>query len=120
VPAVVLGDDVEVPEEMWALRFSTTNADGSFDESKKGDRPIFGMPLLHFRDRNIVNPFNYIWFYSAGTRVRQMLENHPEHKVKYNWFLALKKAVSEDRALIPEAVFDKWLDDGKLKLPPLN
>jgi hypothetical protein len=118
IPAVVLADDIEIPEMMWAHRFRNANNDGTFDTSEKGFRPIFLMPLLHFRDRNIVNPFNSYWFASAKNRVNQMLDAHPEHKIKYNWFLALGQAVDEDKALIPEWLFEKWVNEGMLVMPP--
>lgn len=118
VPAVVLADDIDIPEHLWAYRFRSTNSDGSFDTSNEDGRPIFRMPLLHFRDRNIVNPFNKYWFASALNRVRQMLEAHPEHSIKYNWYLALGKAVDEDKALIPEWLCEKWINEGTLVIPP--
>jgi hypothetical protein len=120
VPAVVLADDIDIPEKMWAYRFKTTNSDGTFDTSEENSNPIFRTPLLHFRDRNIVNPFHQYWFASAEPRVRQMLEVHPEHKVKYNWFLALCHAVSTDKAFIPDTLYEKWVNEGTLLPPPKN
>lgn len=120
VPAVVLADDINIPEYMWAYRFRNTKSDGSFDTSEEDVRPIFRMPLLHFRDRNIVNPLNRFWFASAGNRVRQMLVAHPEHSIKYNWFLALGQAVDEDKAMIPEWLCEKWFKEGTLIAPPKN
>lgn len=117
VPAVVLADDIDIPEMMWSSRFSKTNSDGTYNASEKF-LPIFQMPLLHFRDRNIVNPFHKYWFASDGINVRQMLETHPDHKVKYNWFLALEQAVANDKALIPEVLFEKWVAEGNLIPPP--
>jgi hypothetical protein len=117
-PAVVLSDDIDIPEIMWASRFNKTNNDGSFNTIEEDYRPIFRMPLLHFRDRNIVNPFHKYWFASAGINVRQMLEAHPNHKDKYNWFLELEQAVADDNALIPGELFEKWVAEGNLIPPP--
>lgn len=100
VPAVVIADDIDIPEPYWLARFS--------------QGPLI-TPLLYFRDRNIVNPFNLMWFRSAGTRARRLMEENPAHKDKYLWFLALHKAVEDGWVLIPHAVFEKFLRDGLLK-----
>jgi hypothetical protein len=100
IPAVVIADDVEIPESYWLARFS--------------QGPLI-TALLYFRDRNIVNPFNLMWFRSAETRARQLMEANPAHKDKYLWFLALYKAVYDGWVLIPHPVFEKFLRDGVLK-----
>src|SRR6267142_1368440 len=51
IPAVVIADDVDIPDGFWVHRF------------KAG---LLQTPILHFRDRNIVNPFNTFWFQSAS------------------------------------------------------
>jgi hypothetical protein len=100
VPAVVLADDIEIPDAYWQQRFV--------------HGPIY-TALLHFRDRNIVNPFNPLWFTSAGVRARNLMEESPVHKDKYLWFLALHQAVASDQPLIPEDVFARFLRAGILK-----
>jgi hypothetical protein len=47
VPAVVLADNIVIPENMWASRFSSANSDSTFNTTEKVTRPIFQMPLLH-------------------------------------------------------------------------
>jgi len=103
VPAVVIADDVEIPEDYWRARFC--------DDA----RGQFITPLLHFRDRNIVNPFNIMWGYSAGTRARQLTEKYPEHKDKYLWFLALYEAVWNRELLIPQSVFARFIEEANQK-----
>jgi hypothetical protein len=45
VPAILIADDVDIPLDYWLSRLQ---------------QGLFVTPLLHFRDRNIVNPFgNY-------------------------------------------------------------
>ena len=44
VPAVVIADDVEIPDALWFHRFQNGG--------------LFLTPILHCRDRNIINPFN--------------------------------------------------------------
>jgi hypothetical protein len=99
VPAVVIADDVVIPDDYWKARF----ANGPFLTA-----------ILHFRDRNIVNPFNIMWFRSAAMRVQQLMEKHPSHRDKYLWFLALHKAVEENQPLIPPGIFSRFIRDGIL------
>ena len=103
IPAVVLADDIDIPDDYWLTRFT------------KG--PLV-TPLLHFRDRNIVNPFNVFWFRSAGTRATQLMSKSPAHKDKYLWFLALHKAVGDNRELIPQEVLARLLAQGVLRATP--
>jgi hypothetical protein len=99
VPVVIIADDVEIPDSYWAARFSD---------------PTHGQyitPLLHFRDRNIVNPFNLMWHRSAGDRAKMLLDEHPRHKDKYLWFLALHRAVGDGEALIPQSVLARLIQE---------
>jgi len=100
VPAVVLADDIEIPDGLWLKQF-TGNGNG-----------IVATSLLHFRDRNIVNPFNSFWLLSAGNRATILMEMSPSHRDKYLWFLALHEAVTERRTLVPPAVFARLVRDG--------
>ena len=76
IPAVVIADDVEIPDNYWLARFA---------------HGPFATALLHFRDRNIVNPFNLFWGESARNRASILMAENPEHQDKYLWFLALHK-----------------------------
>ncbi|WP_374626396.1 hypothetical protein [Pandoraea sp.] len=106
VPAVVLADDIELDLEYWVPRFQ--------------HGPLF-TPLLHFRDRNIVNPFSPMWGVSASVRATMMMNESPAHKEKYLWFLALYKAVSEGETLVPGAKYNEMIKKGILKwIPPEN
>lgn len=99
VPAVFVADDVEIPDELWLYRFH---------------QGLFAAPLLHFRDRNIVNPFNTFWFASAAARTAQLMIESPAHKDKYLWFLALHIAVGNNQELIPPDALARFLREGKL------
>ncbi len=100
VPAVFIADDVEIPEEFWLKRFQGG---------------LLDTPLLHFRDRNVVNPFNTFWFTSAETRTLQLMAASPAHRDKYLWFLTLHKAVSDGQELVPPQVLARFLRAGLLK-----
>jgi hypothetical protein len=89
VPAVFVADDIEVPDSYWIWRFA--------------QGPLL-TPILHFRDRNIVNPFNRVWFRSAHARATKLMTESPAHKDKYLWFLALHEAVRNDEGLVPAPV----------------
>jgi hypothetical protein len=97
IPAVVIADDVEIPDGFWLHRF---------------DKGLLATPILHFRDRNIVNPFNTFWFQSASVRAVQLMAASPSHRDKYLWFLALHEAVGNGLELVPPVVMARFLRDG--------
>jgi len=97
VPAVFIADDIEIFDDMWSNYF----VNGPFSS-----------PILHFRDRNIINPFNHFWFRSAGNRAENLLEQYPAHKDKYLWFLALHSAIDSNKTLAPEGKLDQLIADG--------
>jgi len=103
VPAVVIADDVEIPDEFWLARFV---------------HGPYLAPILHFRERNIVNPFNVMWGTSANDRATQLMAESPEHRDKYLWFLSLYDAVKSNHELIPANVLARLLREEKLKLIP--
>lgn len=98
-PAVVVSDDIKIPDVFWMLRF----VNGPF-----------ATPILHFRDRNVVNPFNLMWGTSAHDRAVQLMEASPAHKDKYLWFLSLYAAVRNGHELIPGDVLVRFLREGHL------
>lgn len=110
VPAVVIADDVDIPEELWYAQFAP-------DPQGMG---IVVTSLLHFRDRNIVNPFNRFWLLSAGGRAKQLMEKYPVHKDKYLWFIALHQAVTNRHQLVPQEIFEKLIQSGVVKWVPLG
>lgn len=99
VPAVVLADDIEIPDDLWLYRFRTSLAE---------------TPLLHFRDRNIVNPFNPGWLKSAANHAQRLMAGSPAHKDKYLWFLALYQAVLANDYLVPPERLNAFINDGRL------
>lgn len=103
VPAVVLADDIQLGIEHWIPRFQHNQ---------------YVTPLLHFRDRNIVNPFNLMWGTSAQFRARRLMEASPAHKDKYLWFLALYQAVASGAALVPPAILHEMVEKGLIQWNP--
>lgn len=106
VPAVVLADDIEVPDELW------------YPQLLGEPDAVVVTPLLHFRDRNIVNPFNRFWLLSAGGRAQTLMESNPAHKDKYLWFLALHQAVTERHQLVPKGLIDRLVREGLIGFVP--
>lgn len=100
VPAVVIADDIEIGDEIWVQRFA---------------HGLLATPVLHFRDRNIVNPFNSYWFASASTRTKLLMQRSPDYSDKYLWFLALHEAVASGSELVPPIVLQRLLERGVLK-----
>lgn len=100
IPAVGISKEITLGIEAWVPRL---------------EGGIFNSPLLHFQDLTIVNPFGKYWFRSATVRVSQLLEIHPEHQEKYNWFLSLADAISKDELLVPESALTQMLELGILR-----
>lgn len=103
VPAVAVSNEITLGIEAWIPRFQ---------------HGIFKAPLLHFLELSVVNPFNPYWFASAVARVKHLLDAHPQHREKYEWFLSLPQAVADDDILVPEAALAQMLDLGVLKKRP--
>ena len=99
VPAVALPDEIALGIEAWVPRFQ---------------HGIFKAPLLFYQGHSIVNPFGQYWFKSATINVADLLEKHPMHKDKYEWFLALADAVARDELLVPEAALNEMQSLGIL------
>jgi hypothetical protein len=100
IPAVVVADDVEIPDGYWLSRF---------------EQGRFVTPLLHFDARNIVNPFGKYWFKSAQIRANELMAESPAHADKYRWFLSLYDAVEQNYPLIPQDVLQRFIDAGILR-----
>ena len=103
IPAVVISADITLGIEAWIPRFQ---------------HGVINAPLLHFHGLSIVNPFNEYWFASARIRARQLLEAHPKHAEKYEWFLSLVEAVVKDDILIPEPALANMIELGILQKRP--
>ena len=99
VPAIFIADDIDIPFEYWVSRFQ---------------QGLFITPILHFRDRNIVNPFNLYWFKSAKLRANRLMEQSPAHRDKYLWFIALHDAVNNNEELVPLPVIERLVNEGVL------
>lgn len=101
VPAVVLGDEVEVPDELWLVRFKHNQ---------------FTAPVLWFDQKRIVNPLSMFWGKSAGIRASILMEeSSPEHRSKYEWFLQLHQEIMDGHHLIPDEIIDKYVELGVLR-----
>lgn len=85
-PCIALDSAIEVPQSLYP---------------RPGMHPL--ERLLFFYDgRWIVSPFTIYWFQSAMTRVGLMMDAHPEHRAKYEWFLGLCDAVAAGDWLVPK------------------
>jgi hypothetical protein len=88
-PCVAIHSDIKVEDGWW------------------GDAPSnLDRGLLYFGGLVIVNPCNRVWGMSAATRVMQMLENYPQHRPKYDWFLELHQAIFSPIPMVPPRFFD--------------
>jgi len=101
IPAVAISKEINIDIELWFPRFING---------------LFFSQLLHFQGQTIVNPFNMMWFQSAILRVTQLLDQYPEHKDKYDWFLSLANSVEKNELLIPENVYNIMIKQGIIKI----
>ena len=83
-PCIAIHPDIEISDDWWC---------GISRNIERG--------ILYFGGHRIVNPLNIVWGQSAATRVRQMLEEHPEHKSKFEWFLELHQAIFSPLPMVP-------------------
>lgn len=100
VPAVAVSEDIHLGIEAWVPRFQ---------------HGVYKAPLLYFQELTMVNPFNSYWFASAVIRAKRLLDAHPGHMEKYEWFLLLAEAVARDDILVPESALARMLELGILQ-----
>jgi len=83
-PCVVIDPEITIPEKWWPV------------DCRNLDRPV-----LHYRGHAIVNPFHAYWFKSGYLNADELRAQHPDHAVKYDWFIDLYAAVAMSYPLIP-------------------
>lgn len=83
-PCVALHHEVEVPEDWWH---------GYESNLERG--------LLYFGGIRLVNPCNVGWGQSAAMRVIQILDEAPQHRDKFEWFIELHQAIFSPVPMIP-------------------
>ncbi len=105
LPVIAISDDIELGLEYWIPRF----------KNDTGVNPIFNMPLVHYDGNTFVNPLNPFWNYSAKIKTKALLKKFPDHCDKYNWLLDFYSVINKNSLLIPEEVFNKFLQLGIIK-----
>lgn len=65
--------------------------------------PVLLRSILYYDGHWIVNPFNIMWYRSAGTRAVLLRQEFPNHSEKYDWFLRLYDAVERGERFLPDA-----------------
>jgi hypothetical protein len=88
-PCVAIHPEIVIPDDWWPANVRNL------------DRGI-----LYFGGKIVVNPCNLMWGQSAGTRVAQMLQDSPQHRDKYEWFLELHQAIFSPVPMIPPRFFN--------------
>jgi len=98
VPAIAISSDITLSVERWVPRL----------------HDIFTASLIFYDGLAIVNPFNRFWFSSAKIIASHLLDMHPNHRGKYEWFISLFDAVERNEILIPETIIVEMLELGIL------
>lgn len=99
-PIIVVSSEIDLGLEYW-IHGST--------------RRVFDLPIIHYNDLNIVNPFNNYWFLSAQTRLLKLKEEHMEHAHKYDYLLELAEAINDSRTFVPDTIIQFLLKEGAIK-----
>lgn len=71
---------------------------------------VFDLPIIHYDNRNIINPFNNYWFKSAEIRLANLKSNHPEHKAKYDYMLTMIEDIKAEKEFVPKAIIENLLE----------
>lgn len=87
-PCIAIHPDIIIKDEWWSGHDRNITRD-----------------LLYFGGHIIVNPCNPLWGLSAGTRVKLMQDEIPQHREKYDWFLQLHEAIFSPVPMIPPKFF---------------
>ena len=64
------------------------------------DEPI-RRSVVHYEGLNLVCPLNLFWGSTALDRVQHMKERHPQHRDKFDWFLAFAEQILTGAELVP-------------------
>lgn len=71
---------------------------------------VFDLPIIHYNDLNIVNPFNNHWFKSAEIMLSNLKNNYPEHSEKHNYLLDIIDSIKKSKEFVPRSIIDFLLE----------
>lgn len=99
-PIIAISSDISIGIDYWTNGFFHS---------------VFDLPIIHYNEYNIVNPFNNYWFKSAELRLLKLKSLNPEHLDKYNYLLKLVDDIKTSKTFIPMDIINDLLSKGLLK-----
>ncbi len=78
-------------------------------------KKIFDLPIIHYDNMNIINPFNNYWFKSAEIILTHLKIKHPEHNDKHNYLLEMIEAIKKSKEFVPRNIIDDLLSKKIIK-----
>jgi len=99
-PVIALSEEISLELNYWLLGFEYS---------------VFDLPIIHYDNRNIINPFNNYWFTSAVINLGNIKERNPLHTLKYDYLLKLAEAISSGKCFIPQPIIDDMLQKKMIK-----
>ena len=94
-PLIVVADEIEIGLEYWIHGFT---------------HRVFDLPIIHYENVNIVNPFNNYWFRSAEMILTSLKLSHPNHHEKYEYLLKLMDDIKQEKEFVPHSIIKELLE----------
>jgi hypothetical protein len=94
-PIVLISEEISLGLEYWIHGFGNS---------------VFDLPIIHYNNNNIINPFNKAWFRSAEIILCYLKETYPEYITKYEYLLELIEAVKRNECFIPAVIINDLLE----------
>lgn len=93
-PVIKVHDDIEIEFSYWGLGF---------------EHSVFDLPIIHYNEMNIVNPFNNYFANSAVDILKEIKEKFPEYKVKPEYLLTLINDIKKEKIAFISPAFIEFL-----------
>jgi hypothetical protein len=99
-PIVVVSDEIELGLDYWINGFKYS---------------IFDLPIIHYDNINIVNPFNNYWFQSAEIKLNELKSKYLEHSSKYEYLLTMINNIKNFKEFVPQDIIEELVHLGVIK-----
>ncbi len=99
-PIIAISDEISIGIDYWINGFV---------------HKVFDLPIIHYNDLNIVNPFNNYWFKSAEIMLFRLKDSYPEHNDKHNYLLEMIEAIKKSKEFVPKNIIEDLLEKNIIK-----
>jgi hypothetical protein len=94
-PIIAISNEIKLGLEYWLYGFNHS---------------VFDLPIIHYDNSNIVNPFNNYWFKSAELKLNELKSKHAKHADKYEYFLKMIEDIKNHKEFVPKYIIDDLLE----------